>query len=134
MKIVNLTPHPVVVLRDDENGNVVGSTGVGTAAKEGKFTLVATLAPAGTVARAVQQDKSAGQVEIVGTQVPVIRSTFSAPTDLPEAEAGTCFVVSVITAQAAKASGRATDDLLITADPVRDVNGKIVGCRKFAVL
>jgi hypothetical protein len=134
MKILNLTPHPVVVLRDDPEGEITGFTGVGPAAKEGRFTVVAEYKPAGPVARAAQRDEQVGELEINGTKVPLIRTVFGEPTDLPEPSEGVYLIVSVITAQAAKAAGRPTDDLLITSDPVRDANGKFIGVRKFALI
>jgi hypothetical protein len=134
MKILNLTPHPLVVVRDDPEGSVTGFTGVGPAAKEGKFALVAEYKPAGPVARAAQRDERVGELEINGTKVPLIRTVFGEPTDLPAPEDGTMYVVSIITAQAAKAAGRPTNDLLITSDPVRDAAGKFIGVRKFALL
>jgi len=132
--IINLTPHPVIVLRDDPQGEIVGFTGVRPAAKEGKFSLVAEYKPAGPVARAAQRDERVGELEINGTKVPLIRTVFGEPTDLPAPDGETLYVVSIITAQAAKASGRPTDDLLITSDPVRDDKGKFIGVRKFALI
>lgn len=134
MNVLNLTPHPVIVLRDDVNGSVTGFTGVGPAAKEGKFTLIAEYKPNGKVARANQKDEPVGELEVNGVSVPLITTIFGEPTDLPAPEDGTMYVVSIITAQAAKASGRTTRDLLITSDPVRDANGKFIGVRKFALI
>ena len=133
VKIMNLTPHSVIVLRDDAEGAIVGTTGFGPAAKESKFSLVAEYKPVGKVARAAQKDELKGELEIDGHKVPVIKTIFGEPTDLPEAEEGTMLIVSILTAQAAKAAGRKGDDLIITSDPVRDAAGKIIGCRKFAV-
>ena len=132
--IKNLTPHPVVVLRDDPEGAVAGFTGVGPAAREGRFSVVAEIAPTGQVARARQTDEVVGELEIEGTQVPLIRTVFGETTDLPTPEEGVYLVVSILTAQAAKAAGRETRDLLITSDPVRDAQGKFVGVRKFALI
>jgi len=134
MNILNLTPHPVIVLRDDTEGTVTGFTGVGPAAKEGKFTLIAEYKSNGKVARANQKDEPVGELEINGVSVPLITTIFGEPTDLPAPEDGTMYVVSIITAQAAKVSGRSTRDLLITSDPVRDANGKFIGVRKFALI
>jgi NAD(P)H-dependent flavin oxidoreductase YrpB (nitropropane dioxygenase family) len=133
VSIMNLTPHSVVVLRDDAKGDIVGNTGFGSAAKEGKFTLVAEYKPTGKVARAAQKDELQGNLEIEGHKVPLIKTAFGQPTDLPDLEEGTMYIVSILTAQAAKAAGRKGDDLIITSDPVRDAAGKIIGCRKFAV-
>lgn len=134
MTITNLTPHPVVVLRDDPNGEVTGFTGVGAAQMEGRFTLVGRVAPAGTVARAAQTDEVVGSLEIGDFAVPLVTSRYGEPTDLPASEDGTFYVVSILTAQAAKSAGRSTSDLLVTSDPVRDAVGKIIGCRKFAIV
>lgn len=133
-KIVNLTPHAVLILRDNPEGEITGFTGTGPAAKEGKFSLVAEFKPAGPVARALQADKPSGELEINGTKVPLIRTCFGETTDLPEASDGVLIVVSLITAQAAKAAGRDTSDLLVTSDLVRDSAGKPIGVRKFALI
>ena len=134
MNIVNLTPHPVIVLRDNAEGSVNGFTGVGPAAKEGKFALVAEYKPNGAVARANQKDEPVGQLEINGVSIPLITTIFGEPTDLPSPEDDVYYVVSIITAQAAKASGRTTRDLLITSDPIRDAAGKFIGVRRFALI
>ncbi|MDO4872265.1 MAG: hypothetical protein Q4A27_02460 [bacterium] len=55
-----------------------------------------------------------------------------APINLPEFETGKWLIVSRVTAEAAKASGRDTSDLLLTTDTVRDEKGRIVGCRAFS--
>jgi len=134
-KILNLTPHPVVVLVDDPNGVVVGFTGVAPRVTEVRCRVVALLVPTGTVARAQQVDCKVGELVVGfgGEVVELVMTTYGTPEGLPELEEGTYLVVSILTAQAAKAAGRSTADLLITSDTVRDVVGKIVGCRKFAV-
>lgn len=100
-EIENLTPHTVVVLRDDAEGTVVGYTGVGPAAKESKFSVIAEYLPTGKVARASQKDEPVGQLEINGASVPLITTVFGEPTDLPAPKDGTMYIVSIITAQAA---------------------------------
>jgi hypothetical protein len=106
--IINLTPHAVTILGED------GS-------------VVAEFASAG-VARAKQTDVPAGDVD----GIPTVRSTFGAPEGLPEHAAGVFYVVSAITANAATAAGRTTTDLLVTSGPVRDGEGRIIGCRALA--
>lgn len=106
--IRNLTPHTVTIV--DENGDV------------------ALELPSEGVARAAQTDVPAGEVD----GIPVVRTTFGNPDGLPEAEEGVFLVVSVITANAARAAGRGTEDLLLTSNPVRDAEGRIVGCRALA--
>jgi NAD(P)H-dependent flavin oxidoreductase YrpB (nitropropane dioxygenase family) len=112
MKVINLTPHEVKLMDDD--GNVVASL------------------PSEGVARARQTDEVVGEVEIEGFTVPVVKTTFGEPEDLPEPTEGVVYVVSVVTANAARAIGRTTDDLLITSGPVRDADGRIIGCRQLA--
>lgn len=135
MNFINLTPHPVVVLESSlEHGGIVGYTGNPTKPTQGLFRILTTLAPTGKVARAVQSDIKTGTVPVGDGTVTIVRSTYGAPTDLPEPTEGIMLVVSIITAQAAKMAGRTTGDLLVTADPVRDVTGKIIGCQKFSTL
>lgn len=131
--IRNLTPHAASIFVEDEQGPVTGSVGFGRAAKTTTFRLVAELASEGN-ARANQQDESVGKVEVAGEVLPVVRTTFGNPVDLPEPSDGVMLLVSLITANAAKAAGRPTGDLLITSNPVRDEAGKIMGCTQFAAL
>jgi hypothetical protein len=112
MKVKNLTPHEVKVI--DGDGNVVLSI------------------PSSGVARATQTDEVVGSLELEGQTVAVVNTVFGEVTDLPEPTEGVRYVVSVITANAARAQGRATDDLLLTSGPVRDSEGRIIGCTRFA--
>lgn len=134
MNIINLTPHSVIVVRDDPEGPHTGSVGMGPATTEITYSVVAEIPPAGPVARARQIDERVGELEVNGISVPLIRSSFGEPSDLPEPMDGTMYVVSILTAQAAKAACRDTSDLLVTSDTVRNADGRIVGCRKFAVV
>lgn len=112
MEVVNLTPHEVRVVDEQQN------------------ELVAI--PSSGVARAAQTDKVVGSVEIGGQTVTVVETVFGEVQDLPEPAEGVAYVVSIITANAARAEGRSTEDLLITSGPVRDPDGRIVGCTRFA--
>lgn len=103
--IANLTPHSV---------NIVSADG----------TPIVTLKPTGTVARAQQSSVQVGTID----GIPVMKTTFGAPVDLPDPEDGVYYLVSLATANAAKAAGRTTDDLLLTLNPVRDADGRIIGC------
>ncbi len=67
-----------------------------------------------------------GHFRVNGTLAPTGK-------DLPEPKDGVKLVVSIATAQAAVAAGRTTGDLLITADPVRDSAGKVIGYQKFSI-
>lgn len=106
--IRNLTPHCIVMV--DENGAVVREY-----KSEG-------------IARATQSNIQVGEVD----GIPLMETSFGETIDLPEYQPDVYLIVSIITANAAKANGRRVDDLLITTDTVRDETGRIVGCKAFA--
>ena len=107
--IINLTPHTESVF--------------------GEYGLIAEY-PSMGVARATQTDYPCGTLE----GIPLVRSSFGVVDGLPEFVSGTWYVVSAITATAARTAGRTTVDLLLTSGPVRDADGRIVGCRAFALV
>ena len=109
-KIVNLTPHTVSICNED--GTIVKSF-----VSEG-------------IARAKQVAEVVGNLD----GVELVSMKFGEPEDLPDYAEGIYYVVSIITANAAKAVGRRVDDLLITADPMRDADGRIIGCKRFALV
>lgn len=106
--IKNLTPHAVNIIAED------GST-------------IATF-PSEGVARATQQAEKIGELN----GVDIVSMKFGETVDLPAYEQGTFYIVSVITLNAAQAGGRLIGDLLMTADPVRNNEGQIIGCRRLA--
>lgn len=108
MQIINLTPHTISVFAGAD--------------------VVRTYPASGKVARA-QSTYVRSDATVDG--VPLVHVTFGEPIDLPEYAEGTYYIVSLITAQAAQAAGRCTNDLLITAEPVRDADGRIIGCQSF---
>lgn len=116
MKIKNYTPHAVTIF--DEDGDPI-----------------VTFAPVG-LARAKQNAVTVGEIDLGNGVVPVKKMTFGAVEGLPE----TCdyderFIVSAITAQAAKETHHPiADKLLVVADPVRNFDGQIIGCRSFSTL
>ena len=55
------------------------------------------------------------------------------PFGLPDPAPSTFLIVSAITADAARKSGRNTDDLLLPTDLVRDSEGQIIGCYRLAI-
>lgn len=111
MRIVNLTPHTINVMKGDE--------------------VVAQL-PSEGIARAEQKNIHVGCVEINDERIPILFSVFGVVVDLPEPEPDTYYVVSLATAQAAQRSNRTTRDLLITSKPVRNDAGQIIGCEAFS--
>lgn len=106
--IKNLTPHMISMV--NENGEVVRQY------------------PSEGIARATQSNIQVGEID----GIPLMETSFGETIDLPEYQDGVYIVVSIITANAAKANGRRVDDLLITTDTVRDETGRIVGCKAFA--
>ena len=109
--IVNLTPRAINIIDGDGNCQRV-------------------FEPSGIIARASQSSIGVGEVD----GIQLVRTSFGAPVDLPEPTAETFYIVSLALANAAKASGRITADLLLTSDPVRNDAGQIIGCRRFALL
>ena len=108
--IVNLTPHTVNVCNEDG-------------------TIMKSFESKG-IARAKQTAEVVGNLD----GVELVSMKFGATQDLPAPQEGVYYIVSVITANAAKAEGRGADDLVITADPVRDADGRIIGCKRFALV
>jgi len=108
--IKNLTPHTVSIINED-----------GT---------VKAAFPSEGIARASQTAEHVGELD----GIELVSMKFGATEDLPAPEDGIYYIVSVITANAAKAEGRTTSDLVITADPVRADSGRILGRKRFALV
>lgn len=108
--IKNLTPHTVNVIAEDG-------------------TIKATFPSEGS-ARADQVANKIGELN----EIELVSMKFGKTEGLPAPAEGVYYIVSVITANAAKAEGRSTDDIVITADPVRDDSGRIIGCKRFAIV
>ena len=107
-EIINLTPHEIIVFNEaDEVICKIASSGVARAES-----------------RIIQNGDLAG--------IPIKKIDFGRPTNLPDFKPGTWIIVSRATAEAAKAAGRDTSDLLLTVDTIRDENGRIIGCRGFS--
>lgn len=113
MAILNLTPHAITLM-------VPSGAPI-------------TFPPDGRVARAASISKPVDVLDLDGVEVEVVSTEFGAPEGLPDPEHGVRLIVSAITAAAAKAAGRSVGDLLLVSDPVRDQEGRIVGCRRFAL-
>jgi hypothetical protein len=147
MKIINLTPHPItipVTLRPDA----------------GEWTLVpsGTIARAAEIAT---PDAPIGDIPTCHVTYGAVeglpeprRVTLPSPCDIPGAvpegsitclvcgatdghhpaptAIDTYYVVSSLTAEAARRSGRTLDDLLVPGQSIRDADGRIVGCQSLA--
>ncbi len=108
MKLVNLTPHPITLRRED-------GTDV-------------TIPPSGTVARC--QATPGRLVTADGVPVPVAEpTTLGDVENLPEPQDGVVYITSMLVAQKAASMGR-TDVLSPGTgpadNPVRDEQGRIV--------
>lgn len=114
--LINLTPHDLHIYNGDDEH-------------------VATIPAHGQVARCRQERQRVGEVHFPGAsgddvEIPINATSFGALEGLPDPAPGFYYIVSAITAQAAKAAGRT--DVLITDDAVRDSEGRIIGCRALA--
>jgi hypothetical protein len=108
--LVNLTPHPVVVL--GENDEVL-------------LTIPVSGLP---VPRASKTTEVVAEVEMNGVHIPLVRTRFGAVENLPEPVKGTAYIVSLIVKQACPDRR----DLRIVEDVVRD-GSVIKGCRAFGI-
>ncbi len=131
--IRNLTPHAVTLY----SGGAIDTA----ASKRGDYRLAAGATPThefpadGVVARAAEAGgEPAGDIYLARPiapplAVPVCAPVrFSATVDLPAPVEGVALIVSMVTADAARAEGRDCHDLLTIGDVVRDGSGRIVGC------
>lgn len=110
MRIINLTPHDITIVRDGAEPLTIKATGI--------------------VARAEQRREQVGEVN----GIPVNRVRYGKPTNLPAPRDGVVYIVSALAAQAVKATDPGRRDIYITDDAVRDEGGHIVGCRALAQL
>lgn len=114
MNTVNLTPHEINIVDND-----------------GKALL--SVAPSGVIGRADEVRTNLDTLSLLGVEVPCTEMDFMAANSLPDPVKGTVFIVSVLTAQAARRSGR-TSDIYFPTDLMRDDRGRIVGARSLAQL
>lgn len=107
MQLINLTPHDIHL-------HLAGGE-VRTIPKSGKF------------ARAEEKKQEVGSVD----GIPLLKISYGSVNDLPPQAEGVAYIVSQITAVAAKSLNR-IEDILIVAETVRDDNGRIVGAKALA--
>ena len=112
VKIVNLTPHAITVLKNGEE--------------------IAVYEASGCIARCEWKTVAVG--EIAG--IPLTETRFGklylidrdrVKHELPEQQDGTFYIVSALVARVAQ-----REDFIIVDDTVRDDKGRIVGCQSFA--
>lgn len=115
-EIINLTPHDIRLLdkATDETLEVIPFSG--------------------TIARVAETNTVIGTVN----GIALVKKEFGEITGLPNFKEGVYYIVSLPTANAAKAHGRTTQDLLVTNDPkrVRNEDGSttIAGCYSFSII
>lgn len=100
MYIRNLTPHSVTV------------AGI-------------TIEPSGIVARVSAATADAGSVDFNGTTIPLTTTVYGEVQNLPSQRDDTLLIVSSLVA--ARCKGRT--DVFIPNEPIRDAEGRIVGCK-----
>lgn len=105
VKIVNLTPHEIMVY---------------DAAGESVLQVI----PSSGMARAAQTREPLADIN----GIPVSKTGYGAVEGLPDQRDGVVYIVSVLTAQAAPDR----KDLYIVDDLVRDEAGRILGCKALA--
>lgn len=103
---VNLTPHPI---------NVVGDDG----------RIVRTIPPSGQALRLSESVAPIGDIE----GIPLVWKTLDRAAELPQRMSGVYYIVSLAAAQVAR-----RPDFLVPDDLVRDDEGKVIGCRRFATI
>ena len=123
--IINLTPHQIALYSATDCTEVQQGSYKSLVLREGAQAL-ATF-PSKGVARATATKAVVDQLEVAGQAVAVNATTYGEPEGLPDAVEGTYYIVSALTAQAAKDR----HDLLIVDGTVRDGDGRICGCTAF---
>jgi hypothetical protein len=108
VEIINLTPHEITVVAS--NGDVLMK-----------------IPASGNVARCSVSRTVIGKLN----GIPVAKSVMGQVESMPEPKEGVVFIVSRVVAEALKG---VRDDLIIPDDSVRDAEGKIIGCKGFAVV
>lgn len=124
-KIVNLTPHQIALFKTTDCTEVQQGSYKALTLKEGAQPLA--VYPSEGVARATATKAIVDQLEVAGQLVAVNATSYGMPEGLPEPQAGTYYIVSALTAQAAKDR----HDLLIVDGTVRAGDGRICGCTAF---
>ena len=110
MKILNLTPHDVVLIVEGNN-----------------IETKVVFPKSGNIARVTELSTPAAGVEYNGIIIPLVTTVWGNIENLPEQEDDTMYIVSSIVASAAVEAGR--DDILVPADFIRSEEGMILGCK-----
>jgi len=114
VRLINLTPHEIVVFDSSDN-------------------VVLRIPPSGQIARVATHEKVVGSVN----GVPLVTTEYGAVEGLPDPQPGTIFIVSLLVLQAM--AGKRKDIVAPNTAPtplgaVRDAQGRIIGVRSFVTL
>ena len=112
VKIVNLTPHVITVLKNGEEIAVYDASGCIVRCESDTVTV-------GEIAGIPLTETRFGELYLIDRDK--VRH------ELPAQQDGTFYIVSALVARAAQ-----REDFIIVNDTVRDDNGRIVGCQSFA--
>lgn len=108
-KIINLTPHSINVIGDDNS-------------------VAITIEASGNVARCSQTIDIVDTISVNNIAIPVSSSSYGEVVDLPASQDGVCYIVSRLVMSACPNR----QDLLVPNDLVRDEAGRVIGCRSLA--
>lgn len=104
--IVNMTPHDIVMYGNDNRA-------------------FCTFPASGKLIRLSQRNETVGDID----GIPTIKVVFGEPEGLPEYDPDTIYIVSAFV----KSALLDRTDLVVPSDPVRDPDGRIIGCRAFGI-
>lgn len=104
MNIVNLTPHEIKIVKEND---------------------CMVINPSGMVARCEQNQILIGRVN----GVEIYKTNLGEVKDLPKSNRDTIYITSMVVAQAVK---NKRNDVFIPFDMIRDEKGRIIGCRSLA--
>ena len=122
MEIINLTPHDINFYEEEHTQKIKGCYYIIPGALP-----YHTIPASGITARAAQTEDNLPAIDCNGVRVPLLQMTYGDPVNLPEPEKGKAYVVSALTAAAAKAARRSTSDLYVVARTVRNEVGAVIG-------
>ena len=106
-KLINMTPHDVVVY--DDGGEIM-----------------VTIPASGQIARCAETSSPAGEFN----GIPLVRKDYGDIVGLPDEAPDTMYIVSGLVSAAGAKLGRR--DLYSPADLVRNSTGAVVGCKSLA--
>ena len=105
-KLVNLTPHAITMMDDNEN-------------------IICIIEPSGTLARVSVRTERTETLDFDGVKLATSKSVYGEVEGLPEETDGVAYVVSSLVAQRVPER----NDVFIPNESVRDEKGRIIGCK-----